>query len=83
MTTFDGVNPIDLEESWPVQRLRLGWALVLFYFFEVHIGQQLPKVLPLFALGLGVACLVSAMTAIRDARLRIRDERSRTRRAGL
>ena len=56
----------NLERGWPCQRLRLGWALILFYFFETLIGQQLPLALPVMMLGLGIACLVSAMFAIRE-----------------
>jgi hypothetical protein len=67
MTSFVDVNTI--LEAWPVQRLRMGWALVLFYFFEVHIGKQLPIAMPFLALGLGIACLVSATVAIREMRL--------------
>jgi hypothetical protein len=67
MTSFGDANAI--LEGWPVQRLRMGWALVLFYFFEVHIGKSLPQVMAFIALGMGIACLVSAMTAIREMKL--------------
>jgi hypothetical protein len=67
MTSFGDADSI--LESWPVQRLRMGWALVLFYFFEVHIGKSLPQVMPFVALGLGIACLVSASLSIREMKL--------------
>jgi hypothetical protein len=54
------------EEGWPVQRLRMGWALVLFFFFETLIGKQLPQIMPLIALFLGAGLLISAMLTIRD-----------------
>ena len=54
------------EEGWPVQRLRMGWALVLFFFFETLIGKQLPQIMPLIALFLGAGLLISAMFVIRD-----------------
>ncbi len=57
------------EKGWPCQRLRMGWSLVLFFFFEITIGRKLPNELPFLALGLGVALLASAMLAIRDYRL--------------
>lgn len=69
---FDPKSEVSLEETWPVQRLRMGWALVLFYFFEIHIGQSLPKMMAFLALGLGLACLVSAMTVIREMKLNAR-----------
>lgn len=55
----------DPEHGWPCQRLRLGLGLVLFFVFEVTIGQKLPNPLPLLALSLGAASLVSALFAIR------------------
>ena len=55
--------------GWPCQRLRVGWALVLFFFFERLIGQQLPEVMPFLMLGMGVALLASAMFAIREWKL--------------
>ncbi|MEQ9499080.1 MAG: hypothetical protein RIT81_19520 [Deltaproteobacteria bacterium] len=57
------------DEGWPVQRLRLGWALVLFFFFEVLVGQQLPVVMPFLMLGIGLGCLASAVLAIREWKL--------------
>jgi hypothetical protein len=56
----------DYERGWPCQRLRVGWALVLFFFFEVLLGQKLPLVMPYLMLGIGLALLVSAQLAIRD-----------------
>ena len=53
------------EEGWPCQRLRIGFALILFYFFETLIGKQLGPVIAIVALGLGMACLASAMQAIK------------------
>lgn len=52
------------EEGWPCQRLRIGFSLILFFFFETLIGKQLPYVMALLALGLGIACLASAVSAI-------------------
>lgn len=54
----------DLEEGWPCQRLRLGFGLLLFFFFEVTIGRKLPPAFAGVMLGLGVASLVSAASAI-------------------
>lgn len=53
------------KEAWPCQRLRTGWILVLFFLFETTIGQKLPEVMPILALGLGLALLGSALYAIR------------------
>lgn len=67
------LHPIErVAEDWPCQRLRMGWSLVLFFVFEMTIGQKLPQVLPILALGLGVASLVSAMYAIRTWKLKAR-----------
>ncbi len=57
------------DRGWPCQRLRLGWALVLFFFFEVLVGKQLPEVMPFLILGVGLGCLASAVFAIRDWKL--------------
>lgn len=57
-----------VDEAWPCQRLRIGWALVLFFLFEVTLGRQLPEVMPYLALGLGLALLGSALYAIRVLR---------------
>ena len=57
------------ERGWPCQRLRLGWAMILFFFFEVLIGKQLPEVMPFMILGVGLSLLVSAMMAIREWKL--------------
>lgn len=59
------------EPSWPCQRLRLGFALVLFFFFEVFIGQKLPDVMPAIMLGLGIALLASAALSIREWKLQV------------
>ena len=70
MTSFGDVESfIPEDDGWPVQRLRMGWALVLFFFFEMHIGRQLPQIMPFLALGLGVACLISAHGTIREMKL--------------
>jgi hypothetical protein len=53
------------EEGWPCQRLRIAFSLILFYFFETLIGKQLGQVMAILALGLGIACLASAMQAIK------------------
>lgn len=60
------VPGLDPERGWPCQRLRLGFGLVLFFLFEVTIGRKLPNVLPLLALGVGAACLVSGAFAVRS-----------------
>lgn len=57
------------DQGWPCQRLRLGWALVIFFFFEVLVGKQLPEVMPFMMLGIGLSLLVSAMMAIREWKL--------------
>lgn len=57
------------ERGWPVQRLRMGWSLVLFFFFETLIGKQLPIAMPYLALGLGLALLGWATLAIREWRM--------------
>lgn len=58
------------ESAWPCQRLRVGWSLLIFFVFEVTLGQRLPEVMPLLALGLGLALLGSAMYAIRNWKLK-------------
>lgn len=58
------------DEGWPCQRLRLGYGLVLFFAFEVLVGQQLPFLLAGALLGLGITLLASAMVDIRKWRLR-------------
>ncbi len=58
------------DKTWPCQRLRLGWSLVIFYVFELTMGQQLPEVMPWLALGLGLAMLGSAMYAIRSWKMK-------------
>lgn len=58
------------EEAWPCQRLRIGWTLVLFFVFEVTLGHQLPDIMPILALGLGLSLLGSALYAIRDWKLK-------------
>jgi hypothetical protein len=68
--TLAEVNAINPDEAWPVQRLRVGWALILFFFFETLIGKRLPIVMPYLGLGLGLACLISAQMTIRDLRER-------------
>jgi hypothetical protein len=55
-----------LEEGWPIQRLRIAFALILFYFFETMIGKQMGFAIAIIALGLGIASLVSAMQAIKE-----------------
>jgi len=57
------------EEGWPCQRLRMAFSLILFFFFETLIGKQLPAMLPILALGIGIACFASAMQAIQKWRL--------------
>lgn len=54
------------DGSWPCQRLRIGWALVLFFVFELTIGQKLPLLIPILAFGSGLALLGSAGFAIRS-----------------
>ncbi|MBK6688451.1 MAG: hypothetical protein IPG45_28515 [Deltaproteobacteria bacterium] len=54
------------ERGWPVQRLRMGWSLVLFFFFETLLGKQLPIVMAYLALGAGLTLLGWASLAIRD-----------------
>lgn len=58
------------SEAWPCQRLRVGWSLVLFFVFEVTLGRQLPEVMPILALGMGLALLGSAVYAIRTWKLK-------------
>ena len=58
------------NQAWPCQRLRIGWTLVLFFVFEVSVGQQLPTIMPILALGLGLALLGSAVYAIRTWKLK-------------
>lgn len=58
------------SDAWPIQRLRMGWSLVLFFVFEVTLGRQLPEIMPAIALGLGLALLGSAVYAIRTWKLK-------------
>ncbi len=69
MDALSEMNPEGPEEGWPVQRLRMGWALVLFFVFEILIGRSLPQIMPILALAIGVVCLASAMMTIRERRL--------------
>jgi hypothetical protein len=69
MAMGHGPQNVISEEGWPCQRLRMAFSLILFFFFERLIGKQLPEVMPFIALGLGIACLASAMTAIQRWRL--------------
>src|SRR5687767_4264925 len=55
-----------LEEGWPCQRLRVAFGLILFFFFEILLGKKLPEVMPILCLGFGIACLASAISAIRS-----------------
>src|SRR5688572_26220870 len=57
------------EEGWPCQRLRIAFSLILFFFFETLIGKQLGFVIAVLALGIGIACLASAMQAIQRWKL--------------
>jgi hypothetical protein len=50
----------------------MAFSLILFFFFETLIGRQLPQAIPILALGLGIACLASAMQAIQKWRLEAR-----------
>lgn len=68
--TWEQGSRVNLEKGWPCQRLRMGWALVLFFVFEVTIGKQLPEAMPFMSLGLGLAFLGSAMYAIREWKLK-------------
>lgn len=68
-STWQEVDDLVPEQGWPCQRLRMGWSLVLFCIFELILGKQLPVAIPYMALGLGLACLVSAMYAIRMWRI--------------
>ena len=56
------------SEDWPVQRLRIGWALILFFAFEMIVGQRLPPVLAYIVLSAGIALLASAAQSIRTLR---------------
>ena len=67
-----GVRSRTLEDGWPCQRLRLAFGLILFFFFELFIGRQLPFALAVIALGIGVASFVSAMRAINEWKLTAR-----------
>jgi hypothetical protein len=69
MSHLDDMGALIPEKGWPMQRLRMGWSLILFFFFETQIGRQLPLVIPILSFGLGVACLVSATRAIREWKL--------------
>ncbi len=62
----------DLEKNWPCQRLRIGWALLLWCVFEVLIGHKLPKVVTGLMMGGALALLTSAMLAIRQLKLATR-----------
>ena len=53
------------DEAWPCQRLRIGGSLLLFFLFEVTLGQRLPEVMAYMTLGLGLALVGSALYAIR------------------
>jgi hypothetical protein len=66
---WQGIEGLDPEHGWPCQRLRLGWSLVLFFFFETLLGHKLPLVMPYLMLAMGVAMLVSAQLAIREWKL--------------
>ncbi len=57
------------DAAWPCQRLRIGWALLLFFVFEVTIGHKLPLAIPILAFGTGLALLGSASYAIRTWKL--------------
>ena len=63
------VRDLITEDGWPCQRLRIAFSLILFFFFETLIGKQLPQIMPFIMLGLGIACLASAMSAIQKWRL--------------
>ena len=58
----------DHGDDWPTQRLRLGWALILFFAFEMTIGRRLPPVLAYLVLSAGIALLASAGQSIRQLR---------------
>jgi hypothetical protein len=67
--SWQEIEGFDEEHGWPCQRLRLGFSLVLFFFFEVLVGKKLPPLMPFLMLGAGLGLLVSARFAIRDWRL--------------
>lgn len=60
---------MSLEERWPCWRLRIAFASILFFLFEVTIGKQLPPSIVGIILGVGTACAVSSFFAIREAKL--------------
>lgn len=64
-----GDDPDPFSRGWPCQRLRIGYALVLFFVFEVTLGRQLPLAVPFMMLGFGLALLVSAFQSIRAWKL--------------
>ena len=64
------VRALISEEGWPCYRLRAAFSLILFYFFETLVGKQLGTGVALLALGLGLACLVSAFQAIQKWKLK-------------
>ena len=69
LETRRDIANLTTEKGSPGQRLRFGDALVLFFLFETALGPKLPVIMPLLALDLGIACLVSAMPAIRDGKM--------------
>jgi len=69
MSGHDSIDALITENGWPCQRLRMGWSLVLFYFFETLIGKQLPLVMPLIGLAIGLGLLLWAGVAIREWKL--------------
>lgn len=57
------------EDGWPCQRVRLAIGVLLFFVFEVTIAQQLPTIIMLPILGIGVGCAISAFYAIRSFKI--------------
>ncbi|MCB9653415.1 MAG: hypothetical protein H6729_04685 [Deltaproteobacteria bacterium] len=56
-------------ERWPCLRLRAGFGLTFFFFFETLIGRQLPLPIPYLALVLGSLAFASAFSALRSWKL--------------
>lgn len=47
----------------------MAYALMLFFVFEVGVGQKLPPLMTFLMLMVGMTCFVSARQAIREWKL--------------
>jgi hypothetical protein len=59
------------DAGWPCQRVRLAIGCLLFFLFEVTIGQKLPPPITLLILGLGLVSGWSAFDAIKSYKQRL------------